>query len=400
MSSGKPLNFHDLPQVELSYGPAAGNIGSIENGDELAILTFRGDVVTSTIAHLDQRLDDLTGRLSDNGNVQFDLTALEQFDTAGGWLINRLKRDLEARQCRVFLSGLTDELRVLLDVVATGTMARTPPPGAISRHGFTGMLEGLGRFTGMIFADIRYAIDLFGAVLVALARVARHPSRLRVTSVVHHMDRTGLRAVPIILVMAFLIGVIVAQQSAFQLHQFGADLFVVDLVGILVLREMGVLITAVMLAGRSGSAFTAEIGSMRMREEIDAMQVIGLDPIEVLVLPRIIALILILPLLTFIADVAAILGGALVSNLYSGISWDVFVERLQTGMGTGTIVLGFIKAPFMAMVIGIIGCAEGLRVAGSAESLGSRTTSSVVKSLFAVVILDGVFAVFFTAVGI
>ena len=198
--------------------------------------------------------------------------------------------------------------------------------------------------------------------------------------------------------MSFLIGGIVAQQGIFQLRFFGATIFVVDLVGILVLRELGVLLTAIMLAGRSGSAYTAEIGSMKMREELDALTVIGLDPVETLIMPRIIALIIVLPLLTFISDMAALMGGALVCYIYADISFQSFILQLRDAVALNTLMVGIYKAPFMALIIGVVAATEGLGVQGSTDSLGRKTTSSVVKAIFMVIVVDGIFAVFFAAI--
>ncbi len=199
--------------------------------------------------------------------------------------------------------------------------------------------------------------------------------------------------------ITFLIGGIIAQQGIFHFRNFGADDYVVDLVGILVLREIGVLIVAIMVAGRSGSAYTAELGSMKMREEIDALRTMGLDPVEILVLPRVVALVIALPILTFIGSMAALFGGGLVAWLYGGMSPAVFLARLKDAISVTHFEVGMIKAPFMALVIGVVACAEGLRVEGSAESLGLKTTTSVVKSIFLVIVLDGVFAIFFASIG-
>jgi phospholipid/cholesterol/gamma-HCH transport system permease protein len=217
---------------------------------------------------------------------------------------------------------------------------------------------------------------------------------------VHHMDRVGWHAVPIIALITFLIGCIIAQQGIFNFRRFGADIFVVDMIGILVLRELGVLIVCIMVAGRSGSAYTAELGSMKMREEVDALRTMGLDPIDVLVLPRIVALMISVPILTFIGSMAAIGGGLLVSWGYGGLDRTVFISRLKEAISLQSFLVGMVKAPFMALVIGIVACAEGFEVQGSAESLGLRTTSSVVKSIFLVIVLDGFFAMFFGAIGI
>ena len=216
---------------------------------------------------------------------------------------------------------------------------------------------------------------------------------------VHQLDNVGWRAVPIIVLITFLIGCIIAQQGIFHFRKFGADIYVVDMVGILVLREIGVLIVTIMVAGRSGSAYTAELGSMKMREEIDALRTMGFDPIEVLVLPRIVALIIGVPILTFLGSMAALYGGGLVCWLYGGIDPDIYIQRLKEAITLDTFKVGMIKAPFMALVIGAVACVEGLAVKGSAESLGLQTTASVVESIFLVIVLDGCFAIFFASIG-
>jgi phospholipid/cholesterol/gamma-HCH transport system permease protein len=228
--------------------------------------------------------------------------------------------------------------------------------------------------------------------------VIAKPSTFRIAPTIHHLDRVGWQAVPIMLLITFLIGCIIAQQGFFHFRKFGADAYVVDMVGILILREIGVLIIAIMMAGRSGSAYTAEIGSMKMREEIDALRTMGRDPVDVLILPRIIALVIALPILTFLGSMAALYGGGLVAWLYGGMSPAIYIERLREAVSLTHFEVGMIKAPFMALVIGVVACAQGLAVQGSAESLGRETTSSVVKSIFLVIVLDGLFAVFFAAV--
>jgi phospholipid/cholesterol/gamma-HCH transport system permease protein len=208
----------------------------------------------------------------------------------------------------------------------------------------------------------------------------------------------GIRAVPIIALMSFLIGAIIAQQGAWSLRYFGAEFLTVDFVGILLLREVGVLLTAIMVAGRSGSAMTAEIGSMKMREEVDALHVIGLNPVGVLVFPRLVALVICLPLLTFVADMAALAGAALLLNFYSDISFEVFINKLRVAADLSTVFAGFIKAPFMALIIGIMAAVEGMKVEGSAESLGRHVTAAVVKAIFFVIVVDGFFAVFYAQI--
>ena len=245
----------------------------------------------------------------------------------------------------------------------------------------------------MLFAN------MLGAVGVSTLRVLVRPREFRLTSTINQLDRVVWQAVPIILLITFLIGGIISQQGIFHFRKFGAELYSVDLVGILVLREIGVLIVAIMVAGRSGSSYTAELGAMKMREEIDALRTMGFDPIEVLVLPRIVVLIIALPVLTFLGSISALVGGGLVAWLYGGISPDIYTSRLIEAISLTHFKVGMLKAPFMGLMIGIVACAEGLQVKGSAESLGLKTTDSVVESIFLVIVLDGLFAIFFASIG-
>jgi phospholipid/cholesterol/gamma-HCH transport system permease protein len=240
---------------------------------------------------------------------------------------------------------------------------------------------------------------MIGALMVAVKRVAFRPWTFRLTSMINHLERVGLQAVPIILLITVLIGAILAQQGIFHFRKFGADIYVIDMVGVLVLREVGVLIVCIMVAGRSGSSYTAELGAMKMREEVDALRTMGFDPVEVLILPRIVALVIAVPILTFLGSMAALYGGGVVSWAYGGIEPPVFLSRLQEAISVETFEVGILKAPFMALVIGVVACVEGLQVQGSAESLGEQTTNSVVKSIFLVIVLDGVFAMFFASIG-
>lgn len=267
-----------------------------------------------------------------------------------------------------------------------------------TRNPLTIVAERMGRAVVAMAEEVVALLNMVGTVLAVIGRIAVRPSTLRMTSVVSHMERVGLDAVPIVALLTFLIGAVLAQQGAAQLRLFGAEVFTVNLVAISVLREIGVLITAIIVAGRSGSAFTAEIGSMKVREEVDAMRTLGLDPIAVLVAPRVIALVLMLPVLTLIADIMGLLGGGVVGWLLLDMSFITYFQRVDAAVDTSSYLVGLIKAPFMALAIAVIGCLEGLRVTGSAGSVGERTTSSVVKAIFTVIVLDALFAMFFTAV--
>ncbi len=329
--------------------------------------------------------------------ITIDLAAVEELDTVGAWLLERLSRSsaFTGREAR-FTSVTPRHSGLIGDVHRLGRQSsaaprRVAPPLAA--------LDAVGRAAVDVVADVADFLQMLGLLSVAAARVLLNPRRLRLTSAVYHLFRIGWQAVPIMVLITFLIGGIIAQQGFFHFRKFGADAYVVDMVGILVVREIGVLIVSIMSAGRSGSAYTAELGSMKMREEIDALRTMGFDPVEVLILPRIAALVCALPILAFVGAMAALYGGGLVAWLYGGMSPAVFLARLKEAISVNHFEVGMIKAPFMALAIGIVACSEGLKVKGSAESLGLQTTSSVVKAIFLVIVLDGLFAIFFASIG-
>jgi len=329
--------------------------------------------------------------------VSIDMGRVERLDTFGAWLVERLLRAWRSAGLEADVVGLADNYRGLLQEVQNVNRepyGPRPSPGGLAR-----ILENVGRAVGSVVTDIVAIVQMLGETAVALLRVFVRPASFRLTSVVHHLDRVGLQAVPIIVLITFLLGCILAQQGIFHFRRFGAELYVVDMIGVLVLREVGVIMVSIMVAGRSGSAYTAELGSMKMREEIDALRTMGFAPIDVLVLPRVVALVIALPILTFLGCMAALYGGALVCWLYGGISPEIFISRLKDAISIDHFAIGMIKAPFMALMIGLVACTEGLRVKGSAESLGLHTTASVVKSVFLVIVMDGFFAMFFAAIG-
>ena len=331
-------------------------------------------------------------------SIAINLTRIEYLDTYGAWLIERTLRNWKDQGRDARLIGLREDYRGLFEKVHSGTQTLAPPPPVANSVKAT--LESVGITMAGVGHDLALFAQMLGSLIIAFARVVRRPTTFRLTSTVHQLERVGWRAVPIILLITLLIGAILAQQGIFHFRKFGADIYVIDMVGVLVLREIGVLIVCVMVAGRSGSSYTAELGAMRMREEVDALRTMGFDPIEVLVLPRILALVIAVPVLTFLGSMAALYGGGLVSWLYGGIPPEIFLTRLREAVSGTTFEVGMIKAPFMAMVIGVVACVEGLQVQGSAESLGEKTTNSVVKSIFLVIVLDGIFAMFFAAIGL
>ena len=348
-------------------------------------------------SELETLVDNVAGEAAKAKNVSIDMKGVREFDTFGAWILERLTREWTASGHETLIVGLPEHDRDLLKEMHTVNRA----PAARPRHAnpIVSFLAGVGRAGAEFGGGLIVFADMLGAIGMATARVLTRPRDFRFTSTVNQLDRVAWQAVPIILLITFLIGGIIAQQGIFHFRKFGAELYAVDLVGILVLRELGVLIVAIMVAGRSGSSFTAELGSMKMREEIDALRTMGFDPVEVLILPRIIVLIIALPALTFLGSMAALYGGGLVAWLYGGISPDIYISRLTEAISLTHFKVGMIKAPFMGLVIGVVACAKGLRVKGSAESLGLQTTASVVESIFLVIVLDGLFAMFFASIG-
>src|SRR3982750_4550983 len=329
-------------------------------------------------------------------NIFIDASQVSKLDTFGAWLIERLRRSLAQGGVEGEIAGLSANYSSLVDEVRR---VKAEPIVETDRVTITGMLEQIGRSVAGVGGTVTGLIDMLGAVLAAAGHVIVRPRGFRLTSTVHHMEQVCWRAVPIVVLITFLIGCIISQQGIFHFRKFGADIFVVDMLGVLVLREIGVLLVAIMVAGRSGSAYTAELGSMKMREEIDALSTMGLDPVHVLILPRVAALVIALPILSFIGSIAALYGGGLVAQFYGGMAPAIYIARLHEAISVAHFEVGILKAPFMALVIGVVACSEGLRVKGSAESLGRQTTTSVVKSIFLVIVLDGLFAVFFASIG-
>jgi phospholipid/cholesterol/gamma-HCH transport system permease protein len=336
-------------------------------------------------------------QLADAKRLRVDLAGVLEIDTLGAWLLEKVSRTAEQAGRSVIVTGVDERHAGLIEDVRKvnrGQRVERLLPNPVLLQ-----LEQAGRASFDAVGEAVIFLQMLGATAWALFCTLRRPHSLRLTSLVYQTWRIGWQAIPIVVLITFLIGAIIAQQGIFHFRKFGAESYVVDMVGILVLREIGVLIVAIMVAGRSGSACTAELGSMKMREEIDALTTMGLDPVEVLILPRIVALVVALPILAFLGAMAALYGGGLIAWFYGGMSPAIFIARLHEAVSITHFEVGMIKAPFMALVIGIIACSEGLKVQGSAESLGRQTTTSVVKSIFLVIVLDGLFAVFFASIG-
>ncbi|WP_028480175.1 ABC transporter permease [Pseudovibrio exalbescens] len=380
------------PKVQTAEPGMA--VSETENG---RLLTVSG-VWTILTANTAEKLIDTTVSKDAARRLVVDMKQIVQLDTAGAWLLHRLRADVEFAGGFVELKNVDPRYDVLFKEIERHNPRVVPRKP--SKPSLVALFERTGELTVEIYRDALAICHILGSLALVLSWAITSPRRMRATSIAVQFDKSCIGAVPIVMLMSFLIGAIIAQQGGFYLRQFGADIFVVDLAGILVLREIGVILTAIMVAGRSGSAFTAELGSMKMREEIDALNVIGLRVTEVLILPRLLALMMSLPVLVFLANIAALFGAGLVCWWYLAIPPHAFMTQLQIAIDVETLLVGVVKAPFMALIIGLIACVEGMKVTGSAESLGQHTTMSVVKAIFLVIVVDGVFAMFFASIGV
>jgi len=356
-----------------------------------------GSWTAVNVKNLEALSEGTTAEIAPPTTVKLSMNGLSELDTLGAWLLEKLSRRAAAAGHPAEFVGVAENYAGLIEEMRQ--VNRHNPAPARAPNPILVKLGEIGRSAVSATDDVTVFLHMLGSLFMALIGVLRRPRSLRFTSLVYQLYKVGWQAIPIVALITFLIGAIIAQQGFFHFRKFGAESYVVDMVGILVLRELGVLIVAIMVAGRSGSAYTAELGSMKMREEIDALSTMGLDPIEVLILPRVVALICALPILSFIGSIAALYGGGLVAQFYGDMAPAIFIARLHEAISVTHFKVGIIKAPFMALVIGIVACSEGLRVKGSAESLGRQTTTSVVKSIFLVIVLDGLFAVFFASIG-
>ena len=352
-------------------------------------LRLSGDLTIHTIAALHAELSALRPETP----VRVDLGAVERLDTAGAWALVQLVTATETAGHDIAFDGLDAHRRALLDTVRAALPHPAPP--SPRSHGPLAMLERLGKTIAGALGMGLAVTGTLGLVLARLGHVLRHPRAFHLTALVHHCQDVGLRAVSIVSIMALAIGVVLAFQGSVQLQQFGAEVFVVELIAISILRELGVLLTAIIVAGRTASSYAAAIGSMKMREEIDAMQVFGIDPALALFLPRVLALVLMLPILTLIANVVGMFGGAMMAWVELGISPSMFYIRLVDEVSVRHAMVGLVKAPVFAVIIGVIGCHAGMQVGGNAESLGRMTSAAVVAAVFLVILTDALFSVFF-----
>jgi phospholipid/cholesterol/gamma-HCH transport system permease protein len=348
-------------------------------------------------ARLDGELNAL--ELKGRGDIAIDASALSRLDSAGAWLLLRTRRALEAGGTKISDFQLPDVYRPLLDTL--DRPRKSEPRKSRIPTGFRGRLYKIGRATVHVYTQAVEMLAYLGRVTVETGEaIVRPRGNLRVAALFHQIEETGINALPIVGLLAFLIGIVLAYQGADQLKRFGAEVFTINLLGVGVLREIGGLITAIIVAGRSGSAFTAHIGTMRVNEEIDAMQTMGLNTVDNLVLPRILGLIIALPLLTFYADILGLIGGAFMCYFQLGITIPVFLRQLHEAVNVNTMMVGLIKAPVFAFVIALVGCYEGFQVERNAASVGLLTTRSVVEGIFLVIVMDAAFSVMFSVLGV
>lgn len=361
------------------------------SGDDA--VTFRGAWTADSLAAARRpRID--PDQLRQSGPVRLILSELDGLDMFGAAALVELEGTLQrAGHTTEFSGGSTRHQRLIESLEET----ETPPQPRVHLN-FAAPVTELGRMVVDAMYDATDILTVQGHILWAAFRLITMRGRVRLAAVANELYDIVLRAIPIVALISLVVGVILTQQSIAQLRNFGATIFVVDLGGILMLREIGIILAAIMVAGRSGSAITAEIGAMRMREEVDALEVMGLDTYRTVVMPRALALVLGMPALALIAAISGIIGSALIARVSAGITLSSFVTRLNDVVDLHIISVGLVKAPFMAFAIAVIAVSEGLRVSGSTDSLGRHTTASVVKSIFIVIVLDGMFALFFEAI--
>jgi len=356
-----------------------------------------GDWTVPEIPRLDQELRHLD--FGDAREAEIDGSGLTALDSAGAWLLLRSKREMEEGGARVSSFALPDHYKPLFETLERDHNA--PPVEHPPHHGLLGVVERIGKATTHSLRQGYDLLGFLGRVAVETWEALWSPRReLPFPAFIHQIEETGLNALPIVGLLAFLLGITLAYQGADQLKRFGAQIYTIDFLGVGFLRELGGLVTAIIIAGRSGSAFTAQIGTMRVNEETDAMQTIGLNIAEVLVLPRVLGLIVALPLLTFFADVVGIIGGMVMTYFDLGITIPQFMRELEGAITVKTLMVGLIKAPVFAFVIALVGCFEGMRVERNADSVGKLTTRSVVESIFLIIALDAAFSVLFSVLGI
>lgn len=360
------------------------------------VLAVAGDWVVSEIGKIDAALRDLGVR---HALSVLDVNALRKIDTAGAYVLSRTFQAGGSGGAMVIEGAHETAAELIERVRFTGN---TPPEAEAPHFGVIATLERIGRGAQHVLDEAWSTISFFGETIATTARMIANPLKMRWTALFSVMERAGFDAIPIIAFLSFFIGIVLAYMGAFILSSYGggAEVWTVEMVGFIVMREFGVLVTAIILAGRTNSAFTAQIGAMRMRQEVDAMRTLGLSPMEVLVVPRVVALVLMTPILTFIAVLSALFGALMICWISLDVNPSVFVQRTQDYVPVQNFWVGLSKAPIFGFMVAMIGCRQGLSVEGSVQSLGSRTTTSVVQALFAIIVINAFFAIFYMELGI
>ncbi len=380
----------------MAHAQARFDITTDLAGDPVMVL--EGAWTAFTVGAIDKPLRQLTSK-DVSKDVSLDVSQLEDFDTAGAYVVDRTLRQLGAPSGSLAkIVGDTHSVMSLL----TAVNAAKPEPvkKAKDRHGFTQLLDRVGHGTVDALKEGWGILEFIGEAFTTVFFLLLNPKKIRWTSVVAIMEEAGLNALPIVSMLSFFIGIVIAFLGVNLLQSFGAQVFTVEMVGFLMLREFGLVLTAILLAGRTDSSFTAEIGAMKMREEVDAMRVMGLNPMEVLVAPRLIALLVMTPFLSFFAMISGLVGGLLVMWGVMDISPAMFIQRIQDTVPGQNFWVGIVKAPVFATVIALVGCRQGLLVSGDVQSLGQRTTSSVVQAIFLVIVIDAIFAILYMEMGL
>ena len=365
----------------------AAQYSLVEDGAGHSRLVLSGQLTLAAIGPFERALHSISGPVA-----AVDLSDVDDIDTVGAWVVLQFARAHDAE-----ITGASEAAQRLLGAVRGIEASSDIGPDRLPVWERVPVALGEKVYAGR--SGLYGVVGFFGQILIGVGSLIRHPTRFPFKALVHQMELVGVTALPIIGLMSFLIGIVIAQQGSVQLEQFGAEALTVNLVGRITLRELGVLMTAIMVAGRSGSAFAAQLGTMKLTEEIDAMRTIGISPIEVLVIPRIVAATFMMVLLGFYSSVVAIVGGAVVGDLTLGIPFWTFLDRIHDVVPTHDLWVGLIKAPVFGLIVALAGCYNGLQVRGNSEEVGRRTTMAVVSAIFAVIVLDAFFAVFFTEVG-
>ena len=358
-----------------------------EQRDGGTVIRLSGNLAIACLHDLPARLDAVQGPIN-----AVDVSQVDHIDTIGAWTVHSAAKRLNAP-----ITGANEDAKRLIEAVGTLDEPFSLRPDKVSP--LTRVVGQIGDAVISAGTTLMGLLGFFGASLVAAWGLIRHPSRFRVNAVVQRFEVVGVSALGIIGLMSFLIGIVIAQQGSVQLRQFGMEMLTINLVGRLTFRELGVLMTAIMVAGRSGSAFAAQLGTMKLTEEVDAMRTIGVSPMEALVLPRTLAVVVMMPLLGFYASIMAVIGGGFLCAIALDIPPITFVQRLREVVPITDLWVGLIKAPVFGLIIAISGCFQGMQVKGNAEEVGLRTTAAVVQAIFLVIVLDAIFAVFFTWVG-